>query len=136
MLEGSRRVDARLVADELPDVAIETLELFLNREEGLSIGHGRRDFQPVADDARIAQQLLNLAAVVARDALRVKFSESFAIVLALVENRVPAQPGLRSFEDEEFEQNPIAVPRHRTALLDAIYMGCWPRRNELAGQHL
>ena len=38
--------------------------------------------------------------------------EGGPVVLALVEDRLPAQAGLSSFEDQELEQQPIVVDRH------------------------
>ena len=43
-------VHYRFPSDELPDVAIERTELFLNSEKRLRVGHRRVDFEPVADD--------------------------------------------------------------------------------------
>ena len=42
-------------ADELPQVVIETSELFLHFEEGLRVGHGGGDFEAIADDAGVLQ---------------------------------------------------------------------------------
>src|SRR6478736_4847895 len=40
-----------------------------------------------------------------------------AIVHALIENRVPTQSSLRSFEDEEFEECAVVVQRHTPLLI-------------------
>ena len=45
-------------SNELPDITVEAAELLLHAEKRFRILHGRRDLQLVADDARIAQQLL------------------------------------------------------------------------------
>ena len=42
-------------ADELPQVVIETSELFLHFEKGLRVGHGGGDFEAIADDAGVLQ---------------------------------------------------------------------------------
>src|SRR5580692_6423562 len=55
LLHRLRRVDARLAADELPDVAIEAAELFLHAEKCFRVSDGRSDFEFVTHDAGIAQ---------------------------------------------------------------------------------
>ena len=61
------RIQARLAAHELPDVAIEAAELFLHSKKCLGILDGGRDLQPVADNAGIAQQLLHPCGARTRD---------------------------------------------------------------------
>src|SRR5262249_49019488 len=85
-------------ADKLPDVAIETAEFFLDFEKSLGIRDRGLDLQPVAYDAGIVHQSLDLVGFEARDFLRVKAAECFAISLALVEDRGPAQTSLRAFK--------------------------------------
>ena len=58
-----------------------------------------------------------LAAVVAGDALRVEAVEGGAVVLAFLQNRVPAQAGLRAFEDEKLEENAVVVLRQAPFLV-------------------
>ena len=103
------RVHSRLSLHELPNVTVEATELFLQKKERFRIGYSGSDLELVADDSRIAQQLLNLAAVVTRNYFWVKFIERRAIVLALVKDRIPAQARLRAFEDEKFEQCAVVM---------------------------
>ena len=42
----------------------------------------------------------------------IKIVEHFAIALALAKNRIPAQSGLRAFQNQKFEQHPVVVYRH------------------------
>ncbi len=56
------------------------------------------------------------AAVVAGDALGIELVESGAIVLAFLQDRVPAQAGLGAFENEKFEENAVVVLRARPTL--------------------
>src|SRR5579863_4804906 len=112
LLHRLGRVDSRLAADELPDPGVEAAEFFLYLQKCLGIAYRRRNFEFVADDAGIAQQTLDLAAVVARDARGIESVEGFAVVLALVQNRVPAQASLRAFKDEEFKERAVVVRRH------------------------
>ncbi len=106
---GSPTIYSRLAADELPYVFIEASELFLYAKERFGIIDGGSDFQPVANDAGILEQGKNLAPVITSDAVGIEMIESAAVVVALVEDRAPAQSGLCPFEDEEFEQRPVIM---------------------------
>jgi len=99
----------RLPADELPDVLIETAELFLDSEESFGIFDRGRNLQLVANDARIAKQFGDFSPVVARDFFRIESVERAAVVFPLIQDSVPAQSGLRAFEYQEFEQHAIVV---------------------------
>src|SRR5262249_48693059 len=55
--ERSPAVDSRLAADEGPDVRIEGPVLSLTGEKPLRVGAGAVDLEPVANDARILEQL-------------------------------------------------------------------------------
>ena len=77
----------------------------------LRISYRGRDLQAVANDAGIAQQALQLAAIVAGDALRAEAVEGGAVVLAFLQDRVPTQAGLGAFEDKKLEENAIVVLR-------------------------
>jgi hypothetical protein len=48
----------------------------------------------------------------ARDFPRIEPRKSLAIGLALSQYRVPAQSGLRAFQDQEFEKAPVVVYRY------------------------
>ena len=67
------------------------------------------DLQTVANDAGIAQETLQLAAIIASDALGIESVERCAIVLALLQDRVPTESSLRAFEDQELEENEVIV---------------------------
>ena len=86
------RVHKRFAPNELPDVAIEGTKFFLHRKKCFGILYSRSYFQPVADDALIAQQLLRLAPVILRNFLRIETIESGTVVFALAQNRVPTKP--------------------------------------------
>src|SRR5688500_5054290 len=72
----------------------------------------RFDLAAVADDAGVSQQALHVAAREARDRLRIKIFEGAAEVVALAEDREPAETGLKSFQANFCEQP--AIVRHRT----------------------
>src|SRR5204862_2824598 len=77
----------------------------------------RRNLQSVAHDPGVAEQPFHIARAVTRDLLRTKTVERFAIVLPFLENRRPAEPGLRALEDEKFKQLSIVVNRHAPFLI-------------------
>ena len=106
------RVHPRLAPDELPDIAIERSKFLLHSEKCARIGNGRLDLQSVANNPLIAKQRLDLAPVVARNFCGIKAGKSGTIVLALPQNRVPAQPGLRSLQNQKLKQDAIPVLGH------------------------
>ena len=89
---------------ESPDVAVEAAEFLLHFEERLRVGDRRGNLETIAHDARIAQQRGNPGGIVARHFARIEIVESLAVGRALLQNRDPAQTGLRPFENEELEQ--------------------------------
>src|SRR5438105_11317293 len=94
----------RFAADKAPEVPVETAELFPNREKGVRILDRRRNLQSVADDPGLAEQPFQSARAVAHDLFRAKTVERFTVVLAFLENRRPAQTGLRALEDQKLEE--------------------------------
>ena len=98
-------VHFRFPAYELPDVAVERAEFFLDGKEGFGVLNGGGDLEPVANDAGIAQQNRQFAAIVAGDTLRVEAVEGGAIVLAFLQDGVPTQSGLSAFENNKLEEN-------------------------------
>ena len=118
-LRGARRnfpsqatgVYQRLASDKPPDVTIERAELVLHRQKRLGVPYCRRDLQPVADDSLIAQQPFGLAAVIAGDLLCIEPIKGGAIIFALLQNGVPAQAGLRPFQNKELKQDTVVMLR-------------------------
>src|SRR5208282_536712 len=105
-------VHSRFAPDKLPDIAIERAELLLHRQKCFGVLYGGSYLQPVADDPLIAQQPLRLPPVVTGDFLRVKAVKDGAIVFAFLQNRVPAEAGLRALQYQELEQRAVVVLRH------------------------
>src|SRR5262249_3026017 len=97
----------RLAPNAGPQVLVEWTELSLHGQKTLRVLHGGVDLQPVADDARVRQQAISLSLRVFGDDTRLEVGKSGSIVIALLENRLPAQTGLGAFEDEEFEQEAV-----------------------------
>ena len=99
-------------ADKPPDVGIECAKFLLQLQKCLCIPNRGFDFQAVADDAGIGEQLANLPLVVAGHLLGIETVEDFAVALALAQDGVPAQPGLGPLQDEELEEFAVVVDRH------------------------
>ena len=97
---------------KLRDISIKAAELFLHSEKGPGVRNHRNNLQAVAHDAGIGQQLIDFLLVVFCDDLRPKAIKGVAVVLALPEDRLPAQPRLRAFETEEFKELPVIMQRH------------------------
>src|SRR5207248_2427000 len=95
----------------------EAAELFLHGKEGFGVGDRRIDLEPVADDAGIGEELLHFSRVVAGDLVGVEVIKGVSIILALAEDRLPAQAGLGTFEDEELEELSIIVQRDAPLLV-------------------
>src|SRR6266699_3318200 len=109
LLQSVPLVYEGLASDEPPDVFVECSELALKLEEGARIANGGFDFQPIADDAFVGKQGSNLSLIVLRDLLRIKTVEGATIVVALLEDRIPTEPGLCAFENEELEEDALVV---------------------------
>jgi hypothetical protein len=102
----------RFATNETPNICVETAELFPDDKKRVRILDRGRNLQSVAHDPGIAEQPFHIARAVMRDLLRAKTVERFAIVLSFLENRRPAEPGLRALEDQKFKQLSIIVNRH------------------------
>jgi hypothetical protein len=107
----------RFAADKAPQVTVETAELFPNREKGVRILDRRRNLQSVAHDPGVAEQPFQIARAVAHDRFRAKTVERFTVVLAFIENRRPAQTGLRALEDQKLEELSVVMDRHAPFLI-------------------
>ncbi len=102
-------------ADKLPDVTVERAKFLLYLEECLRVRNCRRDFQAVAHDSRVRQQRADFSLVIARNLRGIEAVKSAAVILALVENRLPTQPRLRAFENQKLKKHAVVV--HRLAPL-------------------
>jgi len=84
-------------------VGIKAAEFLLYLQKGPGVLDGGVDLLPVADDARILQQFLDLGCIVLGDFCRIKVVEGFPISFSLFEDGAPTQPGLSAVEDEIFK---------------------------------
>ena len=80
-----------LVARELPDVAVEGAELFLDLQEALGVVDDGLDLASVSDDARVGHQALDVGFGEGGDFVGVEAGEGFAEVLPLVEDGLPGE---------------------------------------------
>src|ERR1035438_788573 len=101
----------------MPEVGVEAAEFLLDGEEGLRVPDGGGNLEPVAHDAGVGEQLADFASVVARDLPGVEAVEGAAVVVALLEDGGPAQPGLCAFQNEELEEDPVVRSEEHTSEL-------------------
>ncbi len=101
-----------LVVYEAPDVLIETTKLLLYFEEGLGVLNCGCDFQTVADNTGIVEELFDFALIVVGDAGRIELVESGAVVFSLAKDRFPAQSRLCAFENQELKEHSVIVLGH------------------------
>src|SRR5207342_1303308 len=73
-------VHDRLAVDEAPEVVAQALEL----EDAFRIVHRRLDLEPVADDAGIGEEALDLGVREARNLAGVEVRERLSVAVALV----------------------------------------------------
>lgn len=102
----------RPVFDEVPQEGCQRHPPLPQFEAGARIADCRLDLQPVADNASVGHQTRDVIGSVARDSIRIEVGERPAVVLALGEDGVPGQAGLRAFQDEQFEQTAVVAQGH------------------------
>jgi hypothetical protein len=110
--ERTAPVYAWLVPDKRPDVRVKAAELTLNDAEGLCIPDGADKLETVANDAGVLKKTLDFRRRETSHPGRIEARECFAIRFPLLENRLPTQPGLRTFQRQELEKNPVVVNWH------------------------
>jgi hypothetical protein len=93
----SPAIHARRPANKAPHIRIETPELAPDCKEGLGVAHRTADLETVADNAGILEQTRDLCRLERGHLRRVKAGECLAIGVPFLENRLPTQPGLRTF---------------------------------------
>src|SRR5215207_2308391 len=97
----------RAAIDEPPQEIREALPL-LDREPSPGAGDRAEDLLPVADDAGVAHQRLDVLGAEGRDHGRIEAGKGAAEILALPQDRDPGQPGLEAVEDQLLKQRPFA----------------------------
>src|SRR2546423_9504411 len=97
---------------KMPNVGVKASEFFLHRQKCSRIWDGRTNLQAIANDSVVREQLSNLRFVEFRNALRIEISKRPPVILALAQNRLPIQSGLRTFKNQKLKQTTIVMPRH------------------------
>src|SRR4030095_8853849 len=103
--------------DELPDVVVEAPEFFLDGKKRSRVADGALDLQSVSHDAGIREKAPDPRRRESRDAGGIETEKGITIRLPLLQDRLPAQTGLRAFEDQELEQQSIVVDRDAPFLI-------------------
>src|SRR5918993_2318212 len=116
--ERTSAVVQRRAVDESPEVGIEAAKLLLDGDVCTRISHRAFNLEPIANNPRVLQKSLDPHWSEPRYPRRIEVEECFAIRLALFQNGLPAQTGLRTFECQELEQRPVVV--HRNAPLGVV----------------
>lgn len=122
LLKFTPPVYARRPANKGPNVGVEASEFPLNCAEGLRVPHRADDLQTIANNAGITKETFDSCRRKSGYTCRIEIGERIAIGLALLENRFPAQAGLRTFKGQKLEKNPVTVNWHspfRIVICDA-----------------
>ncbi len=96
---------------ELPEEVIEAAEFFPELEVGLGVGDSGLDFEPVADDAGVGEELFDLLWGVTGNAFGVEVVERLPVAIAFLEDGEPAESGLGTVEDDFFEEFGVVMFR-------------------------
>src|SRR4029453_19111067 len=102
-----------LATDEAPHELTEAPGL----EHGLGVGDRRLDLEPVADDARVTHEPVDVARPELRHLLRVEAGERAAGAVAFVQDRRPREACLGALEDEHLEEVPLVARRYAPFLV-------------------
>jgi hypothetical protein len=84
----------------------------LNDAEGFGVLDGADNLETVANDAGIQKKTLDFRRRESSHPGRVEAGECVAIRLPLLENRLPAETCLRTFQRQELEENLVVVNWH------------------------
>jgi hypothetical protein len=107
----------RCLFDEAPDEPIETAELFLDGQQRAGIADGALDLEAIANDGGVGEQGFDAPAVESCDACRIEIGKGSPITVALVEDRLPGEPGLGTLQHQKLEQPPIVMKRNAPFLI-------------------
>ena len=118
-----------------PEVRRQRAVLVDQLERALRVVDRRFDLAAMADDAVVLQQPLHVARAEARDHGGLELREGAAEVLALAEDRDPAQARLKTFEADLLEQPPVVGDRPAplvVVVVDVERIGARPRTSAFA----
>lgn len=102
----------RFTLHKAPNVGVKGPEPILHPQQSARIAAGRFDLCAVAHNAGVKQKTFEFRIAESSDALRLEIRKYFAITLALAKNRIPAEAGLSSFENQKFEERPVVMSRN------------------------
>src|ERR1700733_5489576 len=102
-------ISLRTSAHELPHVTVERSEFALHRQICRGVGNRSRNLQAIAHNPSVPQKRPYLARIVSRNLLGIESIERAPVILALVENRLPAQSRLRAFQYQKLEKQTVVV---------------------------
>src|SRR4029450_1485338 len=105
-------IHERLPTDELPDVGVEGSEFLLACQKRYGVPNGAVNLEPVSHDPGIGEERFDSRRSKSGDTSGIELRKRLSISQPLLEDRFPAQTGLRALERQEFEQDAIVVDRH------------------------
>ena len=111
-------MDDGLSRHKRPYIRVERPELSLDGQKRLGVGDRCIDLEPVPDNGRILQQLGLRLGGEPRYFLWIEAGKSLSIALALPQDCVPRQPGMRAFQSRTLEMLPITM--HRLAPIPIV----------------
>ena len=97
-------IDLRRPTDKRP----EQPDRIVQAQPSLGVLPRSLELEAVADDAGVLHQLLDLIIAQHRQTLRIEAKQHLAIALTFFQHRDPRQAGLKTFQQQEFEQ-PLRV---------------------------
>ena len=112
LLKFTPPVYARRSANQVPNVGVEAPAFALNRSERLGVLYCTDDLQTIANNARITKETFDSRRGESGYSRRIKIGERVAIRIAFLENRLPTQASLRTFQSQKLEKNSVVVNRH------------------------
>lgn len=92
-----------------PDVFVERTELFLDFQALSCIGNRGINFEAIANNARVAKKTLHISFVITSYLRWVEAVECLAVIFALVQNGLPRESRLCTFQHEKFKEGPIIM---------------------------
>ena len=110
--ERAARTVTRHAIDEFPQQRVQRTVALAHGKRRTRVGDRRLDLQPVAHDAGVGHQALDVGRGVTGDLVSVEIVEGAAVVLALLQDRDPAQPRLRTLEHQHLEEVTVVVVGH------------------------
>ncbi len=93
------------------------------------------DLEPVADDARVGEQARAISFAIRGDTLDVEAVVGAVEARALLQHRLPAQPGLVDFQQQALEQHGFVAVRETVFVVVVIAMHGVPRGDVAVARH-